>query len=157
MSYQTVTPYLTVRDAAAAIDYYKKAFGAEEVTRHAAPDGKRLMHAHLRVFGMDLMLSDDFPDHMGGRSRTPEGIGGSPIVLHIQTDDANGLWEKITDAGATVTMPLMDQFWGERYGQFTDPFGHCWSVGQKLKTISQEELDAGAKAAFAKSEEKARR
>ncbi len=156
MSYQTITPYLTVRDAAAAIDFYKKAFGAEEIARHNAPDGKRLMHAHLKVLSMDLMLSDDFPDHMGGRSRTPEAFGGSPVTLHLQTDDANALWETIVAAGATVTMPLMDQFWGDRYGQFTDPFGHCWSVGQKLKAMSQVELDAGAKVAFSKSEEKAR-
>ena len=148
MSYQTVTPYLTVGDAAAAIDFYKKAFGAEEIARHTAPDGKRLMHAHLKVMGMDLMLSDDFPEYMGGRSRTPQGFGGSPVTLHLQTDDVDTLWEKIVAAGATVTMPLKDQFWGDRYGQFTDPFGHSWSAGQRIKQVSPEELEAGAKAAF---------
>ena len=155
MSYQPFTPYLTVSNAAAAIDFYKKAFGAEEVARHNAPNDTRLMHAHLKVLGMDLMLSDDFPEHMG-RSRTPEAFGGSPVTLHLQTDDVNTLWEAIVAAGATVTMPLQDQFWGDRYGQFTDPFGHSWSVGQKLKEMSREDLDAGAKTAFSRSEEKAR-
>ncbi|HEY2001266.1 MAG TPA: VOC family protein [Acidobacteriaceae bacterium] len=145
---QTVTPYLTVSNAAAAIDFYKKAFGAEEVVRHLAPDGKRLMHAHLKVLGMDLMLSDDFPDHMSGRSRTPEAFGGSPVTLHLHTDDVNTLWANALAAGAKVTMPLQDQFWGERYGQFTDPFGHSWSAGQTLRQVSQEEFEEGAKAAF---------
>jgi PhnB protein len=144
---QSLTPYLTVSNAAAAIDFYKKAFGAEEVARHQAPDGKRLMHASLKVLGMDLMLSDDFPEHMG-RSRTPEAFGGSPVTLHLQTDDVNSLWEKAVAAGAKVTMPLADQFWGDRYGQFTDPFGHSWSAGQTIKKMTEEEVMAGAKAAF---------
>ncbi len=142
---QTLTPYLTVSNAAAAIDFYKKAFGAEELSRHSAPDGKRLMHAHLKVLGMDLMLSDDFPEHMG---RTHEAFGGSPVTLHLHTDDVNTLWANAVAAGAKVTMPLQDQFWGDRYGQFTDPFGHSWSAGQTIKTVSPEELAAGAKAAF---------
>jgi PhnB protein len=144
---QTVTPYLTVSNAAAAIDFYKKAFGAEEVVRHLAPDGKRLMHAHLKLLGMDLMLSDDFAEHMG-RSRTPEAFGGSPVTLHLHTDDVDTLWANALAAGAKVTMPLKDQFWGDRYGQFTDPFGHSWSAGQTIKKVSQEELEVGAKAAF---------
>jgi PhnB protein len=144
---QSLTPYLTVSDAAAAIDFYKKAFGAQEVARHQAPDGKRLMHAHLKVLGMDLMLSDDFPEHMG-RSRTPQAFGGSPVTLHLHTDDVNSLWEKAVAAGAKVTMPLADQFWGDRYGQFTDPFGHSWSAGQTIKKMTEEEVMAGAKAAF---------
>jgi PhnB protein len=144
---QSLTPYLTVSNAAAAIDFYKKAFSAEEVVRHLAPDGKRLMHAHLKVLGMDLMLSDDFPEHMG-RSRTPEAFGGSPVTLHLHTDDVNTLWANALAAGATVTMPLQDQFWGDRYGQFSDPFGHAWSAGQTIKKVSPEELEVGAKAAF---------
>ena len=144
---QTMTPYLTVSNAAAAIDFYKKAFGAEEVARHAAPDGKRLMHAHLKVLGTDLMLSDDFPEHMGS-SRTPEAFDGSPVTLHLHTDDVNTLWANAVAAGAKVTMPLQDQFWGDRYGQFIDPFGHSWSAGQTIKQVSEEELVAGAKAAF---------
>jgi PhnB protein len=96
---------------------------------------------------MDLMLSDDFAEHMG-RSRTPEAFGGSPVTLHLHTDDVNTLWANAVAAGAKVTMPLQDQFWGDRYGQFTDPFGHTWSAGQTIKKVSPEELAAGAKAAF---------
>jgi PhnB protein len=105
------------------------------------------MHAHLKVLGMDLMLSDDFAEHMG-RSRTPEAFGGSPVTLHLHTDDVDTLWANALAAGAKVTMPLKDQFWGDRYGQFTDPFGHSWSAGQTIKKVSQEELEVGAKAAF---------
>jgi PhnB protein len=144
---QALTPYLTVSDAAAAIEFYKKAFGAEEVARHSAPDGKRLMHVHLKVLGKDLMFADDFPEHMG-RSRTPEALGGSPVTLHLQTEDVDSLWANALAAGAKVTMPLKDQFWGDRYGQFTDPFGHSWSAGQTIKTVSAEELEEAAKAAF---------
>lgn len=144
---QSLTPYLTVSNAAAAIEFYKKAFGATELARHPAPDGKRLMHASLNVMGNNLMLSDDFPEHMG-RSRTPETFGGSPVTLHLQTDDVNTLWQNAMAAGATATMPLADQFWGDRYGQFTDPFGHSWSCGQTIKTPTPEELEAAAKAAF---------
>jgi PhnB protein len=144
---QALTPYLTVSDAAAAIEFYKKAFGAEEVARHSAPDGKRLMHVHLKVLGMDLMFADDFPEHMG-RSRTPEALGGSPVTLHLQTEDVDSLWANALAAGAKVTMRLKDQFWGDRYGQFTDPFGHSWSAGQTIKTVSAEELAEAAKAAF---------
>ena len=143
---KSMTPYLTVSDAAAAIEFYKKALGAEEVVRHPAPDGKRLMHAHLKVLGMDLMLSDDFPEHMG--SRTPQTFGGSPVTLHLHTDDVDTLWKNAVAAGAKVTMPLADQFWGDRYGQFTDPFGHSWSAGQTVKKVSPEELEEAAKAAF---------
>ena len=148
MSYQTVTPYLTMSDAAAAIDFYKKAFDAEELSRHLAPDGKRLMHVHMRLLGSDLMFSDYFSDKMAGTPPTPEVLGGSPVTLHLQVEDANAIWDKAVAAGAAVTMPLKDQFWGDRYGQLRDPFGHNWSVGQKIKDLSREEVEAGAKANF---------
>jgi PhnB protein len=145
---QSLIPYITVSNAAAAIEFYKKALGAEELGRHAAPDGKRLMHAHLRIHGSDLMLSDDFPEHMG-RSRTPEAFGGSPVTLHLHVEkDVDTVWQNAVTAGAHVTMPLADQFWGDRYGQFTDPFGHSWSVGQTVRKMTEEELVEGAKAAF---------
>ena len=136
---QSLTPYLTVSNAAAAIDFYKKAFGAEEVVRHLAPDGKRLMHAHLKVLGMDLMLADDFAEHMG-RSRTPEAFGGSPVTLHLHTDDVNTLWANAVAAGANVTMPLADQFWGDRYGQIIDPFGYHWGLAQHTRDVPRDEV-----------------
>lgn len=144
----TFAPYLVVSNAAEAIEFYKKAFGAEELVRHAAPGSDKLMHAHLVIHGGHLMLSDDFSQMMGGKSETPEALGGSPVTFHIHTDSADAVWEKAVAAGAQVTMPLADQFWGDRYGQLRDPFGHKWSVGQTLRSPSQQELEEGAKAAF---------
>lgn len=144
----TFAPYLVVSNAAAAIDFYKKAFGAEELVRHSAPGTDKLMHAHLKIHGGDLMLSDDFTGQMGRKSETPEALGGSPVTFHIHVDNADGVWDKAVAAGAAVTMPLADQFWGDRYGQLRDPFGHKWSVGQTKSSPSEEELEEGAKAAF---------
>lgn len=147
-TYQTLTPYLCTGDAGAAIDFYKKAFGAEEVSRHLSPDGKRFMHVHMKILGMNLMFADDFPEYMGGKSRTPVALGGSPVTLHLQVDDADAIWNQAVNAGAQVTMPLADQFWGERYGQLRDPFGHEWSIGQMKRTVTEEELAEGAKQSF---------
>lgn len=144
----TFAPYLVVSDAAAAIDFYKSAFGAVELVRHPAPGTDKLMHAHLVVHGGHLMLSDDFSQSMGGKSETPEALGGSPVTFHIHTDDADAVWEKAVAAGAEITMPIANQFWGDRYGQLRDPFGHKWSIGQTLSNPSQEEIEEGAKAAF---------
>lgn len=145
---QALTPYLTVSDAAAAAEFYKKAFGAVEVARHAAPGTNKLMHVHMTILDSVLMFADDFPEHMGGKSRTPEALGGTPVTLHLQVDDADAIWENAVAAGANVTMPLADQFWGDRYGQLLDPFGHAWSIGQTKSKPSAEEIEEGAKAAF---------
>lgn len=142
-------PYLVVSDAAAAIDFYKSAFGAVELVRHPAPGTDKLMHAHLLIHGGHLMLSDDFTAQMGGKSETPEALGGSPVTFHIHVDDADGAWNRAVSAGAQITMPLADQFWGDRYGQLRDPFGHKWSIGQTKSSPSQSELEKGAKEAFA--------
>ena len=120
----TFVPYLVVSNAAAAIDFYKNAFGAVELVRHPVPNTDKIMHSHLVIQGSDLMLSDDCSSFMGQKSETPEALGGSPVTFHLHTDDADALWAKATAAGATVRMPLMDQFWGDRYGQLRDPFGH---------------------------------
>jgi PhnB protein len=120
-----VTAHLTIRDkrAAEAIDFYKAAFGAEELMRHPTEDG-RLMHAHLKINGGSVMLNDDFPEHGGGKRGEPVGV-----VLHLQVRDADAAWQRALDAGAEVRFPLDDQFWGDRYGQVTDPFGYTWSIG----------------------------
>jgi PhnB protein len=141
-----LSPHLFVSNAAAAIDFYKRAFEADELERHAAPDGERVMHAALLINGATLMLCDDFPEFRGGKRSTPEALGGSPVVLHLQVKDVDSAFNKAVAAGATVTIPLADQFWGDRYGQVTDPFGHTWSIGAKLRDVTEEELKVGAQA-----------
>jgi PhnB protein len=126
-----VTPHLTIRDnrAVEAIDFYVRAFGAVESGRHLADDGKRVMHAHLDINGGALMLNDDFPEMRGGQP-SPEPSG---VTLHIEVADADAAWAKALAAGAEVRFPLDNQFWGQRYGQVADPFGHMWSIGGPLK------------------------
>lgn len=127
----TMIPHLVVKGAAKACDFYKKAFGAVELNRMPDPGGSdRLMHAHLTVNGHDLMLCDDFPEHCGGASRAPNGP--SPVTLHLNVPNCDAAMDRAATAGATVTMPAMDAFWGMRYGQIVDPFGHSWSIGHML-------------------------
>lgn len=124
-----VTPHLVIGGgrAAEAIDFYKRAFAAEEAIRMPADDGKRLMHAHLKVNGGSLMMCDDFPEYRGSAVGAPEAV-----TLHLQVDDADRWFERAVAAGATPTMPLADMFWGDRYGQVRDPFGHSWSIGAPI-------------------------
>lgn len=145
---QSLSPHLCLSNAAGAIDFYKKAFNATELTRHDAPDGKRVMHAAIDINGSTIMLSDDFPEYRGGKSMTPEALGGSPVVLHLQVDDADQWFNRAVAAGAKVAMPLSDQFWGDRYGQIVDPFGLTWSIGSKVKELSDKEIEEAAKAHF---------
>ncbi|ULE35362.1 VOC family protein [Mycobacterium sp. IDR2000157661] len=136
-----VSPMLTVSDAAAAIDFYVKAFGAEELGRVPAPDGKRLFHAALRINGAMVMLNDDFPEMNDGKSATPEALGGSPVTVHLTVADVDEKFQRAIDAGATVVMPLDDMFWGDRYGELRDPFGHLWSMGQPVREVSDQEIE----------------
>ena len=124
-----VTAHLTIREGKGteAVDFYRNAFGAEELARHMAEDGERIMHSHLRINGGSVMLNDDFPEWPGG---VPVPAG---VTLHIQTDDADRWWERALAAGAMVRMPLDNQFWGDRYGQVVDPYGHTWSIGGPVK------------------------
>ena len=138
-----VTAHLTIRDgkAADAIDFYTKAFGAEEVGCYLADDGKRVMHAHLMINGGALLLNDEFPEFMSAPS-TPPGS----LVLHIQVPDADAAWARATAAGAQVRFPLKDQFWGDRYGQVEDPFGFIWSIGAAVKQAQQQSAEQPATA-----------
>jgi len=145
----TFAPYIVVSNGAAAIDFYKSAFGAVELVRHLAPGTDKLMHAHLVVRGGHLMLCDDFSSIGHGKSETPEALGGSPVTFHLQVDNADAAWEQAVAAGAQVTMPLANQFWGDRYGQLRDPFGHKWSIGQTKSAPSEAEIEEGARTAFA--------
>ncbi len=125
-------PHITVHDAAAAIDFYTRAFGACEISRNYLADSTRIMHAALEIMGCRLLLNDDFPEFAGGRSRTPEAVGGCPVVLHLQVTGVDAVWNQALAAGATVSFPLKDQFWGDRYGQLLDPFGYTWSLGETV-------------------------
>jgi PhnB protein len=136
-----VLPHLVVGDAAGAIDFYVKAFGAEEIGRVPGPDGK-LVHAALRINGATIMLNDDFPEMSGGKSMTPASLGGTPVTIHLVVDDVDAKFQRALDAGATVVAPLDDQFWGDRYGVVADPFGHHWSLGQPVREVSMEEIAA---------------
>jgi PhnB protein len=140
----SVSPHLTVGDAAAAIDFYVKAFGATEYGRVPGPDG-RLVHAALKINGSMVMLNDDFPEMTGGKSMTPTALGGSPVTIHLTVTDVDASFQKALDAGATVIAPLEDQFWGDRYGVVQDPFGHQWSLGQPVREVSMEEIEAAMK------------
>jgi PhnB protein len=140
----TVTPYLAINGASAAIDWYKKAFGAKEVERFPTPDGK-LMNARIRIGDSNVMMSDVFP---GASSQAPDTLGNSPVTLHVYVKNVDKVWQQAVDAGAKVTMPLDNQFWGERYGQLTDPFGHHWSLSQAIK-MSKAERDEKQKQAMA--------
>lgn len=123
-----VTPHLTVLGGAAAdaLAFYKRAFGAEEaMPPMLADDGRRILHGHLRINDGSIMLADDFPEYCGGAA------SGAPasVALHLQVDDADRWYARAVEAGATPVMPLADMFWGDRYGQVRDPFGHTWSIG----------------------------
>lgn len=135
-----LVPHLVVDDAAAAIDFYVKAFGATEYIRIPGPDGK-LIHAALDINGTMVMLNDDFPETTGGKSTTPTALGGSPVTLHLQfTDDVDARFQRALDAGATVVAPLEDQFWGDRYGAVRDPFGHQWALAQTVREVDMAEV-----------------
>lgn len=134
-----VVPHLVVDDAAAAIDFYVKAFGAEEVGRVPGPDG-RLIHAAVRINGFTVMLNDDFPEMCGGKSMTPKSLGGTPVTIHLTVTDVDAKFKRAVDAGASVVMEVEDQFWGDRYGVLADPFGHNWSMGQPVREVSMEEI-----------------
>ena len=136
-----VIPYLIVGDAAAAIDFYVAAFGAEELGRVPGPDGK-LVNAAVRINGSVVMLNDDFPEMTGGKSMTPTSLGGTPVTVHLVVTDVEGQFQRAVDAGATVVAPVADQFWGDRYGVLQDPFGHMWSMGQPMREVSHEEIAA---------------
>jgi PhnB protein len=125
-----VTPFLTIRGrrATEALAFYERAFGAVVAERNVAEDGQRLMQAGLRINGGWIMLSDEFPEWRGADEPPPQGV-----TLHLQVDDADRWAARAAEAGATVTMPVADQFWGDRYGQVTDPFGHRWSIGSPIR------------------------
>jgi PhnB protein len=139
-----VSPHLVVDDAAAAIDFYVKAFDAVEYGRVPGPDGK-LIHAALNINGFMVMLNDDFPEYNDGKSSTPIALGGTPVTIHLTVTNVDSKFQQAIDAGATAVQPLEDQFWGDRYGVLRDPFGHQWSLGQPVREVSPEEIQEAMK------------
>ena len=132
--YGTVTPQLTIENAAAAIDWYKRALGAEELARSVGPDGK-IMHAELKIGGSRLMVNDDV---MGGKG--PKAYGGSPASLWLYLDDCDALFNRAVAAGGKVAMPLADMFWGDRFGAINDPFGYRWSFATRKEDLTPDEI-----------------
>jgi PhnB protein len=143
--YHTVTPYLAVEDAAKAIDYYKQAFDAKERVRMDTPDGK-IGHAELEIGDSLVMLSDPFPQ---SSTRPPKEIGGTSVSIFMYVEDVDAAVKQAVDAGATVLMEVEDQFWGDRFGTVSDPFGHTWSIATHVEDVPPEEIAERAKAAMA--------
>jgi len=142
--FHTLTPYLCVKDAEKAIEFYKKAFGAQEVHVSRMPGGK-IMNAQLRIGDSMLMMNDEFPPH----ARSPESLGGTPVSIHVYVEDVDKLFNQAVAAGATVVMPLMDAFWGDRFGSVKDPFGHVWSLATHIKDMTSEEMHRAGEEFFA--------
>jgi len=130
-----VTPHLICAGAAKAIEFYKKAFGAVEEARLPGEDG-RLMHAVIRIHGDAVMLVDEMPEY---GALSPKSLKGSPVTLHLYVEDVDAFVKRAVDAGAKLTMPVQDMFWGDRYGKVEDPFGHHWSVATHVRDVSLEE------------------
>ena len=142
--FHTATPLLTVTDSARAIDFYKRAFGAEELLRVDGPGGK-IAHAEIKIGDSIIMLSDEMP----GCSRSPQSLGGTAVEIFLYVKDVDQVFNRAVAAGAQIAMPLNDMFWGDRYGKVTDPFGHSWSLATHKEDVHPEEMRKRAKAAMA--------
>jgi PhnB protein len=142
--YHTVTPFLAVDDASAAIEFYERAFGARERARIPMPDGK-VAHAELELGDSVIMLADPFPQ---AATRPPKELGGTTVGVFLYVEDVDGFVQRAVDAGATVTMAPEDMFWGDRFGQLTDPFGHQWQVATRIEDVPPEEMAARAREAM---------
>lgn len=142
--YHSVTPTLTVRGAVDALEFYKKAFGAQETMRFPGPDGKTIMHAEIKIGDSRIMIGDEFPQM---KCLSPQSVGGASSGIFLYVENADTTFNKAVSAGAKVTMPIMDAFWGDRCGQIEDPFGHRWMIATHAKDMSAEEIaKAGAEA-----------
>jgi PhnB protein len=149
--FHTVTPSLIVRGAAEAIEFYKKALGAEELMRMTGPDGK-IGHAELKIGDSVIFISDEFPNM--GVARSPQSLGGCTGTLNLYVPDVDATFKQAVSAGGKTTMPVADMFWGDRYGTFSDPFGHHWGLGTHKEDLTAEEIDELAKAFYASMAQK---
>lgn len=149
--FHTLTPYLVVRDAPKAVEFYKKAFGAEVRSIHYTPDGK-IMNADLKIGDSVLLMAEEFPTM---KSLSPQSLGGSSVSIHIYAEDVDARFNQAVAAGATVVMPVMDMYWGDRFGQLADPFGHRWSVATHIEDLSDDEIQKRGHAVFAETAKRA--
>ena len=140
--FHTITPQMAVKGVAAAIDWYTRALGAHELLRNAAPDGTSIMHAELLLGDSRFFVVDEFPDSVV----SPSTLGGTTVTMHLYVPDVDVLFHRAVEAGATVVMPVADQFWGDRYGILRDPFGHRWSIASRIEDLSPKTLQDRAKA-----------
>lgn len=147
----SITAHLMVREGPKAVEFYHKAFGAQVLGVHKTPDGK-VMHATLKVGDSQFMLADEFPGMSNPAAQT---LGGSPVVLNLYVEDVDTLFNQAVAAGAKVTMPLSNQFWGDRYGQIVDPFGHSWALGSHIEDVAPEEMERRANEIFGQMANKA--
>jgi PhnB protein len=143
--FQSITPHIIVSDGAKAIEFYKQAFGAHELGRHLAPDGRSVMHAQLKIGNSILMMGGEFPPNC----LSPKSRGGTSVFLHIYTENADATFDRAVKAGCKASMPVSDMFWGDRYGQVEDPFGHLWSIATHKQDLSSDQVAANAKTFFA--------
>jgi PhnB protein len=143
--YHAITPYLVISGAAAAIDFYKQAFGATEVLRMPDPSGQKIGHAELKIGDASFMLADEYPD-MGHRS--PASLGGTPVSLLVYVENVDQVVAQALAAGAKELRPVADQFYGDRVGMVADPFGHVWSIATHVEDVPSDELLLRAAAAF---------
>ena len=143
-------PHLIVSDGVAALKFYEEVLGAESGHIMMAPDGKRVMHGELTLDGHKIFISDEFTAEEGGSCSAPKTLGGSCVRIMLMTDNADAVVERAVARGAKVIMPMQDMFWGARYGQIVDPFGHQWGINQQLRAQSEAETKAAAEEFFAK-------
>ncbi len=143
--YHSITPYLVIKGAAKAIEFYKQVFGATEVMRMADPSSNRIGHAELKIGDTTIMLADEYPDM---NIRGPESYGGSPVTLLLYVEDVDEVAKRAVAAGAQEVRPVADQFYGDRMGTFHDPFGHVWSIATHIEDVPPEEMEKRAAAAF---------
>jgi PhnB protein len=159
--YDSITPHIFVKSSVDAIEFYKKVFGGIEESRYTIPAdkdrgiGEKVIHAVLTIGSSKLLLADEFPEMCDrasnvGKIGAPDTVGGNSVFLNLYFENVDEIFDKAQREGATVVMPLMDAFWGDRYGQLRDPFGHIWEVATHKKDVSKEELETAAKEAFQK-------
>ena len=144
--FHTATPYLTVSDAGRAIEFYKKAFGAQEISRMEGPPGK-IGHAEIKIGDSIVMLSDEMP---GSSGRSPRSLGGTTVNIFLYVKDVDSAFNQAVAAGAKSEMPVADMFWGDRFGKLVDPFGHSWSMATHKEDVAPEEIRKRGQAAMAK-------